>query len=291
MPSSRSGADRAGGARVRRFRTNTCSATPRLTTATTTAHPGLDEATSASTSRHPSRSAAWVPAPRAAVVGVEPDPGQLRGCSAKSSAVRSGRGIQSIIDPPPSALGATPKDRDDSPTSWDMPSSGRRATTARRSSRRRSADMTVDELEARLFLRDLVGMDATDSGPESSASWERQGDEIRPVERRVLIAAGRVQRATNVPVMSTPRTVDVVLEAISCWRRMVPIRAGSTSATSTARPGGGIRRPRASIGHDCFGSTFSIDSETKMNPTDAATDRRRAGDLRRRPRGPGHDQQ
>ena len=26
----------------------------------------------------------------------------------------------------------------------------------------------------------------------------------------------------------------------------------------------------ATIGHDCFGSTFSIDSETKMNPTDQA---------------------
>ena len=33
----------------------------------------------------------------------------------------------------------------------------------------------------------------------------------------------------------------------------------------------------ATIGHDCFGSTFSIDSETKMNPTDAE----RIDDVRR----------
>ena len=62
------------------------------------------------------------------------------------------------------------------------------------------ADMTVDVLEERFLREVLEGMDGTDVRAGLIGELGTSGDAIRPQEERVLIAAGRVQRQTNVPV-------------------------------------------------------------------------------------------
>ena len=75
--------------------------------------------------------------------------------------------------------------------------------------------MTVDVLEQRFLREVLEGMDDTDVRAGLIGELGTSGDAIRPQEERVLIAAGRVQRQTNVPVyVHTEGRRDVVLRAI-----------------------------------------------------------------------------
>ncbi len=132
------------------------------------------------------------------------------------------------------------------------------------------AALSVDELEARFLTEVTVGIDGTGVQAGLLGELGTSGDAIRPVEERVLIAAARVQRATGVPVMvHTEGRRHVVLKAIEL------LTANGAEPTRihichiNGRPWWkDVVDTGATIGHDCFGSTFSIDSETKMNPTD-----------------------
>lgn len=141
------------------------------------------------------------------------------------------------------------------------------------------ADLTVDALEERFMTEVTVGIEGTDVRAGVIGELGTTGDAIRPVEQRVLMAAARVQHATNVPVMvHTEGRRDVVLAAIS----MLTANGADPRRIHICHINGAawwrdVVETGATIGHDCFGSTFSIDSETKMNPTDAE----RIDDVRR----------
>jgi phosphotriesterase-related protein len=132
------------------------------------------------------------------------------------------------------------------------------------------ADMDVAALEER-FLREVTeGMDDTDVRAGLIGELGTSGDTIRPNEERVLIAAGRVQRQTNVPVyVHTEGHLHVVLQAID-------LLTGEGADPTRVHICHVNERPYwreivdrgATVGLDCFGSTFSIDSETRMNPAD-----------------------
>jgi phosphotriesterase-related protein len=132
------------------------------------------------------------------------------------------------------------------------------------------AEMSVGQLEERMLHELTQGMDDTDVRAGLMGELGTTGSAILPAEERVLIAAGRVQRQTNALAMvHTEGRRDAVLEAIRIltangadpgkvhichvneapWWRDVVDRGGT-------------------VGLDCFGSTFSVDSEVVMCPTD-----------------------
>ena len=130
--------------------------------------------------------------------------------------------------------------------------------------------MSVDQLEQQFLAEVSVGIDGTGvrAGLIGECGTTYQG--ISTVEERVLVAAARVQRATGVPVMvHTEGNREVVLAA----QRILESAGADPSRIHICHVNGApwwqeVVETGATIGHDCFGSTFSIDSETKMNPTD-----------------------
>ena len=131
-------------------------------------------------------------------------------------------------------------------------------------------DLSVADLEER-FLREVTGgMDDTDVRAGLIGELGTSGDAIRPNEERVLMAAGRVQRQTNVPVyVHTEGRLHVVLQAIDLLtgEGADPTRIHICHVNERPYWRDIIDRG-ATVGLDCFGSTFSIDSETRMNPAD-----------------------
>jgi phosphotriesterase-related protein len=132
--------------------------------------------------------------------------------------------------------------------------------------------LTVDQLEEQFLGEVSVGIDGTGvrAGLIGECGTTFQG--ISAAEERVLIAAARVQRATGVPVMvHTEGRREVVLAA----QKILETSGADPTRIHICHVNGApwwkdVVETGATIGHDCFGSTFSIDSETKMNPTDEA---------------------
>ncbi len=132
------------------------------------------------------------------------------------------------------------------------------------------AALAIDQLEAQFLAEVTVGIDGSGvrAGLIGECGTTFQG--ISPVEERVLVAAARVQRATGVPVMvHTEGRREVVLAA----QNLLESSGADPTRIHICHVNGApwwreVVETGATIGHDCFGSTFSIDSEVKMNPTD-----------------------
>ncbi len=139
--------------------------------------------------------------------------------------------------------------------------------------------LSVDELEQRLLAEVTVGIDGTGVRAGLIGECGTTSKGISPAEERVLTAAARVQRATGVPVVvHTEGQREVVMAAL----RLLESSGADPTRVHICHVNGAawwkdVVDTGATIGHDCFGSTFSIDSETKMNPTDQA----RIDDVRR----------
>jgi phosphotriesterase-related protein len=134
------------------------------------------------------------------------------------------------------------------------------------------ADMSVDDVEERIRREVEVGMDGSDIRAGFIGELGTTGDTIRPDEEKVLVAAARAQRATRVPMMvHTEGVRDVVLRALAILERHgADIAKVHICHVNRARWWRDVVDAGATIGLDCFGSSFSIDSETRMNPTDEA---------------------
>jgi phosphotriesterase-related protein len=132
------------------------------------------------------------------------------------------------------------------------------------------AGMSVDDLEQKLLGEVTEGIEGTGVRAGLIGELGTTKDGISAQEQRVLIAAARVQRQTNVPVvLHTEGRREVILAAI----KLLTDNGASATRIHICHVNGApfwkdIADTGATIGHDCFGSTFSIDSETKMNPTD-----------------------
>ena len=134
------------------------------------------------------------------------------------------------------------------------------------------AGMTIDDVEEQMQRELQVGMDDTDIRAGFIGELGTTGDTIQPDEEKVLIAAARVQHTTKAPIMvHTEGVRDVVLRAMKILEdNGADIGKVHICHVNGARWWKDVVDAGATIGLDCFGSSFSIDSETRMNPTDAA---------------------
>jgi phosphotriesterase-related protein len=179
-------------------------------------------------------------------------------------------GIRGIIDCTPIGLGRQPEASRRLARELGLAIIGATGYYRQAFQRPEVTGMSVDALE-QLFLREVTeGMDDTTVRAGLIGELGTSGDAIRPNEERVLIAAGRVQRQTNVPVyVHTEGRLHVVLQAIDLLTGQGADPTRIHICHVNERPyWTDIVDRGASVGLDCFGSTFSIDSETKMNPND-----------------------
>jgi phosphotriesterase-related protein len=140
------------------------------------------------------------------------------------------------------------------------------------------ATMSIGEIE-QVIHRELVeGMAGTDIRAGFIGELGTSGTQITPNEEKVLIAAASVQQATNVPIMvHTEGVRDTVLRALTLLERHgANIEMVHICHVNRAPWWKDVVTLGATIGLDCFGSSFQIDSVTKMNPNDQA----RIDDLR-----------
>jgi phosphotriesterase-related protein len=134
------------------------------------------------------------------------------------------------------------------------------------------ATMTIEEIET-VIRRELVeGMDGTDIRAGFIGELGTSGAQITPNEEKVLVAAARVQHDTGVPIMvHTEGVRETVLGALKLLERHgADLEKVHICHVNRARWWKDVVSTGATIGLDCFGSSFSIDSETRMNPTDQA---------------------
>jgi phosphotriesterase-related protein len=179
-------------------------------------------------------------------------------------------GVRSVIDPTPIGLGRQPDAARRLSRELGMHLVGATGYYRQAFHPAETEGMSVDDLEQR-FLREVTtGMDDTDVRAGLIGELGTSGDTILPREERVLTAAGRVQRQTNVPVMvHTEGRREIVLRAIGILTdqgaRADRIHICHINQAPWWRD---VVERGASLGLDCFGSTFSIDSEVRMNPND-----------------------
>jgi phosphotriesterase-related protein len=138
--------------------------------------------------------------------------------------------------------------------------------------------MSISEIEEVIHRELVEGMDGTDIRAGFIGELGTSGAHITDSERKVLIAAARVQNDTKAPIMvHTEGILDTVLAALSLLEShgadLERVHICHVNRNPWWRD---VVSQGASIGLDCFGSSFSIDSEIRMNPTDQA----RIGDLR-----------
>jgi phosphotriesterase-related protein len=133
-----------------------------------------------------------------------------------------------------------------------------------------TATMSVDDIEERMLREITVGIE--DTGVRAGVMGElgMTGGEILPIERRTLIAAGRVNRRTNVPIMvHAEGGLEIRLEAIRLLKENgANLEKVHLCHICEAPHWQELVETGVSIGLDQFGSTFNVDSETVMLPTD-----------------------
>lgn len=132
------------------------------------------------------------------------------------------------------------------------------------------ATMTVSEIEDVIHRELVEGMDGTDIRAGFIGELGTSGAQITPKERKVLVAAAHVQAATGVPIMvHTEGIRGTVLSAIALLEAEgADIEKVHICHVNRARWWKDVVSTGATIGLDCFGSIFAIDSETRENPND-----------------------
>ncbi|HET9894015.1 MAG TPA: hypothetical protein VFQ44_03705 [Streptosporangiaceae bacterium] len=187
-------------------------------------------------------------------------------------------GITAVIDPTPIGLGRKPEALRRLSVDLGMHFVAATGYYREKFHPPEVAAMTIADIENAIH-RDLAeGMEGTDVCAGVIGELGTSGDQILPSEERVLIAAARVQRETGVPIMvHTEGIRETVLRALALLERNgAKLEKVHICHVNSARWWKDVVSRGATIGLDCFGSIFSIDSETAMNPTDQA----RIDDLR-----------
>jgi phosphotriesterase-related protein len=126
------------------------------------------------------------------------------------------------------------------------------------------ATMTVAEIESVIYREVTEGMDETGVRAGLIGELGTSGEQITPSEEKVLIAAARVQRETQTPIMvHTEGVRETVLRALALLERSgADIERVHICHVNHARWWKDVVSRGATIGLDCFGSIFAIDSET-----------------------------
>ncbi|MBI1880740.1 MAG: hypothetical protein HYR94_21395 [Chloroflexi bacterium] len=139
--------------------------------------------------------------------------------------------------------------------------------------------LTVDEIEEKMIREVMEGIDGTNIRAGMIGELGTTGNNIFPRENKVLIAGGRAQKATRAPVMvHTEGQRDTVMAAL----KILEDNGANLEKVNVCHVNGAsywqeIVETGATVGLDCFGSTFNVDSELVM----LATDVKRIKDLQR----------
>lgn len=179
-------------------------------------------------------------------------------------------GIRSVLDPTPIGLGRDPVGLRRLSKALGMHIVTGTGYYRQKFHPPETATMTVDDIEEKMTREITVGID--DSGVRAGVMGElgTTGDRIFPNEMKVLIAAGRVNAKTNVPIMvHTEGRRETIMEAL----RILKENGANLEKVHICHVGGAVHWKEivdtgAYIGLDDFGSTFSIDSQVAMNKTD-----------------------
>lgn len=187
-------------------------------------------------------------------------------------------GVTAVIDPTPIGLGRNPEAQCRLSRELDMHVIAGTGYYRDKFHPPEVSRMTIAELEDVIHRELTEGMDGTDIRAGFIGELGTSGAQITPTEEKVLIAAAHVQNATKVPIMvHTEGVRDVVIAAIRLLERHgADVERIHICHVNRAPWWKDVVSLGATIGLDCFGSTFSIDSEVAMNPNDQA----RIDDLR-----------
>lgn len=179
-------------------------------------------------------------------------------------------GIQSVLDPTPIGLGRNPLALRDLSRTLEMYIVTGTGYYREKFHPPETATMTVEEIEEKMTRELLEGIEGTGVRAGVMGELGTTGDQILPNERKVLIAAGRVNRRTNVPIMvHTEGRRHVILEALHILKENgANLEKVHICHVCEAPYWKEIVDTGASIGLDQFGSTFNVDSETVMLPSD-----------------------
>jgi phosphotriesterase-related protein len=140
-------------------------------------------------------------------------------------------------------------------------------------------NLSIEEIEALMYQELMVGIGGTDIRAGVMGELGTTGEQIYPRERKVLVAAGRVNARTNAPIMiHTEGRREVVLEALAILKENgANLEKVHICHVNGASYWEDILKTGASIGMDCFGSNFNVDSELVILETDL----KRIRDLKR----------
>jgi phosphotriesterase-related protein len=130
--------------------------------------------------------------------------------------------------------------------------------------------MSIEDIEETMFRELTQGIDDTGIRAGMMGELGTTGNNIFPRERKVLIAAGRVNRKTNAPIMvHTEGRREIILEAIRILTENgANVEQVHICHVNSADHWEDILKTGVSIGMDCFGSTFNVDSELYILETD-----------------------
>ncbi len=188
-------------------------------------------------------------------------------------------GIRSVLDPTPIGLGRDPVGLRELSRTLGMHIVTGTGYYRNKFHPPETATMTVEDIEEKMTREITVGIDGTGVRAGVMGELGTTGDRIFPNELKVLIAAGRVNRATNVPIMvHTEGRREIVMEALRILKgngaNLEKVHICHVCGAAYWRE---IVDTGAHIGLDDFGSTFNVDSELVMLKTDT----QRIQDLKR----------
>jgi phosphotriesterase-related protein len=179
-------------------------------------------------------------------------------------------GIRSVLDPTPIGLGRDPAGLRKLSRALGMHIVTGTGYYREKFHPPETATMTVEDIEEKMTREITVGIDGTGVRAGVMGELGTTGARIFPNELKVLIAAGRVNRATNVPIMvHTEGRREIILEAL----RILKENGANLEKVHICHVCGApywkeIVATGAHVGLDQYGSTFNVDSQVVMLPTD-----------------------
>jgi phosphotriesterase-related protein len=185
-------------------------------------------------------------------------------------AIAKRAGIKSVLDPTPIGLGRNPVALCDLSLALDMYIVTGTGYYRQAFHPPETATMTVDQIEEKMTRELLEGIDGTRVRAGVMGELGTSDDLILPIEMKTLIAAGRVNKRTNAPIMiHKGGGRDLAMEVLRILKENgANLEKVHMCHVCEAPYWKEIADTGASVGLDQFGSTFNVDSEVAMLPTD-----------------------
>lgn len=179
-------------------------------------------------------------------------------------------GVQAVLDPTPIGLGRNPVGLRDLSQALGLHIVTGTGYYRQKFHPPETATLTVEEIEEKMLRELLEGIDGTGVRAGVMGELGMTGGQILPYERKTLIAAGRVNKRTNAPIMiHAEGGLEIRMEALRLLRANgANLEKVHLCHICEAPHWKELADTGASLGLDQFGSTFNVDSETVMLPTD-----------------------